>query len=190
MKLRLFLIALCLCVGMSAMAQNHNNRGNRGGNRENRSAQSLDMVVDTAIINSMDLEPELVSAVLTLQAQKAEELKALIIKMAQQRQGQQMGPEAIAAMREQMDEFKFEYRMKFRKTIGVDNYITYLEKQLDKRPAMGASAGQGMRGRMGGGAGMGQGMRGNWGGGDQGGNWDGGDQNNDWNNQNGGGFGE
>lgn len=190
MKLRLFLIALCLCVGMSAMAQNHNNRGNRGGNRENRSAQSLDMVVDTAIINSMDLEPELVSAVLTLQAQKAEELKALIIKMAQQRQGQQMGPEAIAAMREQMDEFKFEYRMKLRKTIGVDNYITYLEKQLDKRPAMGAGAGQGMRGRMGGGAGMGQGMRGNWGDSDQGGNWGGGDQNNDWNNQNGGGFGE
>lgn len=170
------------------MAQRHGgNRGNRGGNEG--APRSLDMVVDTAIINTMDLEPEIVTKVLELQSKKAEELKAKIIEMASQaqaNQGQGFDPKAIAAMREQMDEFKFEYRMAFRKIIGVDNYITYLEKVIDKRPAMGAGpgagAGQGMRrggGNFGGGFGGGQG---NWGG--QGGNFGGG-----FGGEQGGGFG-
>lgn len=170
------------------MAQRHGgNRGNRGGNEG--ALRSMDMVVDTAIINTMDLEPEIVTKVLELQSKKAEELKAKIIEMASQaqaNQGQGFDPKAIAAMREQMDEFKFEYRMAFRKIIGVDNYITYLEKVIDKRPAMGAGpgagAGQGMRrggGNFGGGFGGGQG---NWGG--QGGNFGGG-----FGGEQGGGFG-
>lgn len=193
MKLRFILTALCLCVGLSAMAQRNGNRGPRGGHN-NTPQRSLDMVVDTAIINSMDLEPEIVTAVLQLQAQKAEELKAKLIEMASQAQanqgqGQGFNPEAIKAMREQMDEFKFEYRMKLRKVMGADNYITYLEKQLDQRPAMGPGAAgtgnrrrmQGGQGNWGGGQGGFDGGQGNWGGNDGGfggGNFGGGDENN------------
>lgn len=129
MKLRMLISALCICMSICAMAQGPG-RGNRGGK-----PQSFDMVVDTAIINSMDLEPELVTAVLQLQAQKQEELKATLIKMAQSRQeGQGFDQEAIASMRQQMEDFKLEYRMALRKLLGTANYITYLEKQIDKRP--------------------------------------------------------
>lgn len=173
------------------MAQGHGNRGNRGNRGgQPEGARNLDMVVDTAIINSMDLEPELVASVLQLQAQKQEELKATLIKMAQQNQGGQGGfnPEAIAAMREQMEDFKSEYRMALRKLLGAANYITYLEKVIDKRPAMGPGmGGNGNPRRM-------QGGGGNWGGQMQGG-FGGGQMQGGWGGQNGGfgggeGFGE
>lgn len=180
MKLRMIITALCLCLGMCAMAQGHGNRGNRGNRGgQQEGARNMDMVVDTAIINSMDLEPELVASVLQLQAQKQEELKATLIKMAQQNQGGQGGfnPEAIAAMREQMEDFKSEYRMALRKLLGAANYITYLEKVIDKRPAMGPGMGNGNPRRMQGG--------GNWGGGQMQGGFGGG-QNGGWGGQNGG----
>lgn len=137
MKLKVLICSLCLCFSMCAMAQKHS-RGNRG-NSGNEAPRQFDMVVDTAIINSMELEPETISAVLQLQAQKQEELKAILIKMAQSRNnnnGQNFDPQAIAEMRQQMDDFKLEYRMAFRKIIGTANYITYLEKQLDNRQSM------------------------------------------------------
>lgn len=135
MKLKVLICSLCLCFSMCAMAQNHS-RSNRG-NRGNEAPRQFDMVVDTAIINSMELEPETISAVLQLQAQKQEELKAILIEMAQSRkEGQNFDPQAIAEMRQQMDDFKLEYRMAFRKIIGTANYITYLEKQLDNRQSM------------------------------------------------------
>ena len=135
MKLKVLICSLCLCFSMCAMAQNHS-RSNRG-NRGNEAPRQFDTVVDTAIINSMELEPETISAVLQLQAQKQEELKAILIKMAQSRkEGQNFDPQAIAEMRQQMDDFKLEYRMAFRKIIGTANYITYLEKQLDNRQSM------------------------------------------------------
>lgn len=183
MKLRMIITALCLCMGVCAMAQGHGNRGNRAGRGAQSGPQNLDMVVDTAIINSMDLEPELIAAVLQLQAQKQEELKVVIIKMAQSRQeGQGFDQDAIAAMRQQMDDFKQEYRMALRKVLGAANYITYLEKQLDKRPAMGGGMPGGNRRMMQGGqGGFGGGNRGGFGGG----NWGQDDDNNM-----GGGFGD
>lgn len=193
MKMRIFLIALCLCVGMSAMAQNRGHRGNRRAQAEQRGPQNIDMVVDTAIINSMQLEPALVNSVLELQAKKQEELKAAIIKMAQQNQGGQDGfnPESIAAMRKQMEDFKAGYRLSLRQLLGTDQYIVYLEKMIDKRPAMGEGRG---------GAPMGGNQRrmpngGNWGQGQPGGGWGQGnpggfDGGNDMNYGGGAGFGD
>ena len=172
MKLRMIITALCLCLGLCAMAQGHgnrNNRNNRGGER----SQNIDMVVDTAIINSMELEPEVVTAVLQLQAQKQEELKAILIKMAQSRkEGQGFDKEAIAEMRQQMDDFKLEYRMQLRKVLGTANYITYLEKQVDNRPAIKPGNTHSNRGdnRTRGNWGQGAGQ-GNWGGNMGGNNW-------------------
>lgn len=137
MKTKFFLTALCLCLACSAMAQRHGNRNNRNANDPQSTPHRIDMVVDTAIINSMNLEPEMVTAVLELQAQKSNELRAKLIEMAtsrQQAQNQMPTPEEIAAMQTQIEEFKFEYRMKLRKILGVENYINYLEKQIDKRP--------------------------------------------------------
>lgn len=172
MKLRMIITALCLCLGLCAMAQGHgnrNNRNNRGGER----SQNIDMVVDTAIINSMELEPEVVTAVLQLQAQKQEELKDILIKMAQSRkEGQGFDKEAIAEMRQQMDDFKLEYRMQLRKVLGTANYITYLEKQVDKRPAMRPDNAPDNRGGNRGRGNWSQGAgQGNWGGNMGGNNW-------------------
>ena len=71
MKLRMIITALCLCLGLCAMAQGHgnrNNRNNRGGER----SQNIDMVVDTAIINSMELEPEVVTAAASTETGRVE----------------------------------------------------------------------------------------------------------------------
>lgn len=172
MKLRMIITALCLCFGLCAMAQGHGNRSNRN-NRGGERPQNIDMVVDTAIINSMELEPEVVTAVLQLQAQKQEELKAILIKMAQSRkEGQGFDKEAIAEMRQQMDDFKLEYRMQLRKVLGTANYITYLEKQVDKRPAMRSDNAPDNRGGNRGRGNWSQGAgQGNWGGNMGGNNW-------------------
>lgn len=175
MKLKMFFTVLCLCLGICGMAQD-NGRGHRG-NRGAESPKSFDMVVDTAIINAMELEPDMIAEVLQLQAQKQEELKAILIKMAQTRkEGQNFDKQAIDDMRQQMDDFKLEYRMALRKILGTANYITYLEKQVDKRQAMRpgnthSSRGNRARGSMNPGMGQNQGNWGNMQGNANGNNW-------------------
>ncbi|MCF0179503.1 MAG: hypothetical protein HUJ97_04570 [Bacteroidales bacterium] len=170
MKTKVLLTAMFICISFSAMAQRHQRNGQRG-----QGPQSLDMVVDTAIINSMNLDAEIQTAVLELQKTKADELKATIIKMASsQPQGQQPTPESIAAMQKQIADFKTGYRSEFRKILGDENYIIYLEKQVDKRPQMGAGMGNAPRQRRGNFNGNPQGNnmnggQGSWGGGQ--GNW-------------------
>ena len=176
MKTKIFLSVICLCLGFNAMAQRQRHNGHGGA------PQSMDMVVDTAIINTMNLDAELVASVLELQSAKAEELKATIIKMAQSRTpGQQPTPEEIADMQAQISNYKAGYRADLRKLLGDENYITYLEKQVDKRPQMGGGPGSGANGNN-------RPRRGNWGGNQQGqGNWGQGQGQGNWGNQ--GGFG-
>ena len=162
MKTKYFLLTLALCCGMNAMAQRHHDhngpRGPQGG------GHGFDMVVDTAIINHMDLEPEVIASVQELQQKKNEELKTVLIEMAGKRTpGQAPSQEEIAEMREQIESFKLDYRMALRKVLGVENYITYLEKQVDKRPQMGGRPGAGPNGRQR------RGNKGNFGGGNFGG---------------------
>lgn len=141
-----------ICAG--AVAQNR--QGNN--NRQNNGRQFQHMsVIDTAIINHMGLSEELLSQVLALQAKQQNMAKEQMSNMMSQR-NQRMSEVDRKGMAEKMVQMKATFRKELRELIGVDNYIAYLEKQIDTpRPAFGGRQMQ-MNGQGG------QGQRGNWGG--------------------------
>ena len=174
--MKMIMAALLLLTGATAMAQRDNNlRGERRG-----MPGMGDMVVDTAIINQMNLEEKMHKEILMLQATKSEEMKAEMQKRREERKGnrQRFSDEERKEMMEKSKAATQAYRNELRKIMGDDLYITYLEKKLDARPMMGrARGGQGMReggmpqrgGRGGGFGGNGGFGGGGFGGGDFGG---------------------
>lgn len=108
-----------------------------------------DSVVDTAIINKMQLEPELVAKIIDLQQAKQEEMKT---QMSQPQGRGRMSEEDRKAMMVRREAFTKKYRADLRSLMGDDIYVAYLEKMLDARQSfnMGQRPGQGQyQGRQG-----------------------------------------
>lgn len=128
MKKILFITSLMLCLCMGAFAQQQRQPGQRGGNQM-RAQRQMDAVVDTAVINHMDLEQALLDQVYALQNTKQAELRE---SMQQTRQrGQRWTEEQRKEMMEQRAAFNQQYRKELRTLLGDETYILYLEKLLD-----------------------------------------------------------
>lgn len=157
MKKLLMLAGLCLAICSSVVAQDFGQGGRQGGQRGPR--RQMDAVVDTAIINHMDLNQEVLQQVYKLQEAKQAEQKEAMGNMRQR--GQRMSEEGRKEFMEKQQAFTAQYRKELRALIGDENYITYLEKMLDRRPMFGGMQRGGMpRGQMGGGQGFGGGQPG------------------------------
>lgn len=130
MKTKLILTTLVLLVGFSVMAQNNNNRSRRINNRYN-----MDLVVDTAIMNKMNLEANMLTEILELQKNKQTAMREMM-QQSRPSQGKRMSDEDRAKMLEQRTSFTAGYRAELRKIMGDQLYIQYLEKQLDSRQNM------------------------------------------------------
>lgn len=149
----MILVALCLCVGLGATAQRDNS--SRDNNR--RSRQPMDAVVDTAVLNRMNLETKMMDEILALQKAKLAARQEMM-KGARPEKGKKMDDAARQAMRTQQATFTADYRAELRAIMGDPLYISYLERQVDSRPAMRMSpqrrtsdfGGDGRRGGMGG----------------------------------------
>lgn len=129
---RIFLLAcICMAVSLSAFAQNR--QGGQGGQRGPR--HNMDAVVDTAIINHMDLEAETLQKVLQLQSTKQAEQREMMGSLRSNR-GQRMSEEDRNAMRTKMQDFTAQYRKDLRAILGDDLYISYLEKYCDRQAMM------------------------------------------------------
>lgn len=157
MKKFLFLAGLCLTIVTNVVAQDFGQGGRQGGQRNMR--RQIDAVVDTAIINHMDLSQEVLNQVYKLQEAKQAEQKEA---MGQMRRGQRMSEEERKAFHERQQAFTTQYRKELRAIIGDEAYITYLEKMLDRRTMGfgGMQRGGMQRGQMGGGQGFGGGQGG------------------------------
>ena len=136
MKKFLILAGICLVMSANVIGQDFNQR--QGGQRSRR---SMDAVVDTAIINHLNISADVLQKVYDLQKSKQEEQQKVMAGFRQQR-GQRLSEEERKAMMEQREAFTAQYRTELRALIGYETYITYLEKQLNR---------QGMRMMMGGG---------------------------------------
>ncbi len=131
MKLKFILSALIICCGMNVMAQDSNN--SRRASRRGFSSER-DAVVDTAIINRMNLDEKMKGEILSLQAAKKEEQKVQMEEMRKNgNREQRRSKEARAKMIEQRQAFKAAYRSELRKIMGDELYIIYLEKVIDQR---------------------------------------------------------
>lgn len=166
MKKFLLLASLCLAICSGVSAQDFQGRqGGQRGQRGNR--MQIDMVVDTAIINHMDLSEEVLQQVYQLQEKKHAEQKEAMSSM---KRGQRMNEEELKAFMDRQQEFNAQYRKELRALLGDEAYIAYLEKMLDRRPSFGMMRGRGQMGGqrpMGGGDFGGQGFGGGgFGGGD------------------------
>lgn len=128
MKRKMFLTAICLTLATFAFAQGRNGQaGQRVGNRG-----GIDVVVDTAIINQMGLSEAVVSQVVALQ----QTMQAKMRQQMQQQQGnkgQRLTDEERKDLQQKRVQFTENYRKELRAILGDQTYITYLEKQLDRR---------------------------------------------------------
>ena len=133
MKRKMFVTVLCLSLAAFAFAQNRNGGGQRPGARGN-----MDIVVDTAIINQMGLPAATVEKISSLQQSKQTEMRQQMQQM-QGNKGQRLTDEQRASLQQKRSEFTQQYRKELREILGDQNYITYLEKQLDRRNQFNAS---------------------------------------------------
>ncbi|MBQ0056439.1 MAG: hypothetical protein KBT20_02175 [Bacteroidales bacterium] len=136
MKKSLILTAVSILISISAMAQGH--KGNhpsvqpRNGNAPRVQMQhNIDAVVDTAVINHIDLSKSTLEEVTKLQEKKKNEMMKMTKDM--KKEIQQLSEEQRAEMRKKQEDFKAQYRKDLRKVLGDEKYILYLEKQLDRR---------------------------------------------------------
>ncbi len=161
MKKFMILAGICLVMCANAIGQDSNQR--QGGQRARR---MMDAVVDTAIINHMDINTEVLQKVYALQQSKQEEQRKIMGDFRQQR-GQRLSDEERKAMAEKREAFTAQYRKELRALIGDETYIAYLEKQLSRQGMMRMMQGGGQRGNNGqfGGQRQGGGQRGGFGGG-------------------------
>ncbi len=154
MKKFLILASMCLVMSVSAIAQDKPAKREMAPRQrpqqeqmQQRQRRSMDVVIDTAVINSLNLEAEVMEKVTALKEAKQVEQREAMKEMRATR-GQQMGEEERKAMREKMQAFTAQYRKELRTILGDEAYITYLEKMLDRQNM-----------RMGGGMRPGQGPR-------------------------------
>lgn len=143
MKKFLILASMCLVMSVSAIAQDKPVKREMGPRQrpqqeqmQQRQRRSMDVVVDTAIINHMDLSAEVLQQVMALQEAKQAEQKKAMSEMRQNRNGQRMSDEERKAMREKTQAFTAQYRKELRALLGDEAYIAYLEKMVDSRNMM------------------------------------------------------
>ncbi len=129
MKKILILAGVCITMCLTSFAQDMQGQ-RQGGQRQRR---SMDAVVDTAIINHMDLKAEVLQQVLTLQEAKQAQQREAMQQMRQNRNGQRMDEGERKAMQEKMQAFTAQYRKELREILGDETYIAYLEKMLDRQ---------------------------------------------------------
>lgn len=134
MKVKMILTALCLCICLGAMAQ----RPNRDRSGAPGMPRHTDAVVDTAILNKMNLEAKMLSEILALKTAKQAENKENMKGMRPEK-GKKMDEATRKAIREKQTAFTAGYRAELRKIMGDELYISYLEKQVDSRNAMRAN---------------------------------------------------
>lgn len=140
------LLALCLCtLSLGAFAQNQGNNQQRG----QRTRRTMDAVIDTTIINRMQLPTATIEQVLALQKTKQEEMQEMM-KTNRPERGKRMSESEREQMRKQRKEFTSRYRADLRRLMGDDAYIAYLELLVDSRQAMGMNRPQGQMGGHGG----------------------------------------
>ncbi len=134
MKVKMILAALCLCICLGAMAQ----RPNRDRSGAPGMPRHIDAVVDTAVLNKMNLDTKMLSEILALKTAKQAENKENMKGMRPEI-GKKMDEAARKALREKQAAFTAGYRAELRKIMGDELYISYLEKQVDSRNAMRAN---------------------------------------------------
>jgi hypothetical protein len=138
MKKTIFSLTLCLLMSAGAvMAQDRRN----SGNNQRRAPQQMDAVVDTAVLNKMELEPQLLTQILELQTTKQAEQKATLEAEKQSRTGadgkrQKLTDEQREARRQEQEAFTAGYRSQLRTLMGDALYIAYLERLVDARGMM------------------------------------------------------
>lgn len=157
MKKFLILASMCLVMSVSAIAQDKPAKREMAPRQrpqqeqmQQRQRRSMDVVVDTAIINHMDLSAEVLQQVMALQEAKQAEQKKAMSEMRQNRNGQRMSEEERKAMREKTQAFTAQYRKELRALLGDEAYIAYLEKMVDSRNMMRMGGGRPQAGQMGG----------------------------------------
>lgn len=131
MKVKMILAALCLCICLGTMAQ----RPNRGRSATPNMARPANAIVDTAILNKMNLEAKMLSEILALKETKQAEFTQEM-KSAHLEKGKKMDNAARKAFQEKHATFMASYRTELRKIMGTELYISYLEKQVDNRRVM------------------------------------------------------
>jgi len=158
MKKIMILAGICLAMCTSAIAQDFGQGGQRQGGQRMR--RQMDAVVDTTVINHMDINVEVLQKVYTLQEAKQKEQKAQMEEMRKNRNGQRMSEEERNAFTEKQKAFTAQYRKELRAILGDEAYIIYLEKMLDRQGMMRMGGRPQMQGQRGGQ------RQGNFGGGD------------------------
>ena len=150
MKKIMILAGICLAMCTSVMAQDFEG-GQRGGQGGQRARRQMDMVVDTAVINHIDLKAETLQKVYELQQAKQAEQKE-IMQSARPQKGQRMSDEDRKAFQEKRQAFTAQYRKELRALIGDEAYILYLERMVDRQGMMrmGGQRPQGQGGQRGG----------------------------------------
>ena len=130
MKKNLILTSICLVAAMSLSAQD------AGGQRQGRQPRRMtDAVVDTTIINHMGIDAAVLQQVYALQESKKTEQQELL-KNSRPEKGTRMTEEQRKEMLEKREAFTAQYRKQLRALMGDENYILYLEKQVDRQGVM------------------------------------------------------
>jgi len=132
MKKLIIIAALHLAFCLSLIGQVYKDYDRQGGQRQRR---SMDMVVDTAVINHIDLNAEVLQKVYALQESKQQQQRELMQGMRPGK-GQRMSEEERKAIAEKREAFTSAYRKELRELIGDEAYILYLEKMLDRQGMM------------------------------------------------------
>lgn len=132
MKKLLLALVVCLTTAVSVNAQEKPHVRSRQAMAPMNVNMNIDMVVDTAVMNKLGIEPELMGKILALQEQKKAEHQKMMRDVRVDR-SQLNGQDQRTAMQEKRNEYTNQYRKELRALMGDELYISYLEKQLDSR---------------------------------------------------------
>ena len=140
MKIKMILAAVGLATALTAAAQGQGQGNGRQGNMRG----NMDAVVDTAIINTLNVPADTKAKVLDLQKTKQAQMREMMKKQSRPEKGQRLTDEQRKQMQADRAAFTKQYRAELRTILGDAAYIEYLEKQIDRRP-MGGGMGNGQR---------------------------------------------
>jgi hypothetical protein len=139
MKKKLLTAAVCLMLGLGCLVAQDRNTQRRA---QQRAPRQMDAVVDTAVLNRMQLDEAMMTQILALQNAKQTEQNAMLEAERNNRTTDSNGKrvrrsdDEREAMRQQQEEFKAQYRADLHLIMGDSLYISYLEKLIDARSAM------------------------------------------------------